>query len=204
MAWLDILVLNLIIYTMADLDGAFNKIERKNFLPSYEVSNAHFDVPIPIGFGQTNSQPSTVYLMLEWLEPDLGDKVLDVGSGSGWTTALLACLVGNKGSVFGVERIKELVEFGRENCKRLDIRNAKFYLAGNEFGLKKYAPYDRILVSASYDEIPKSLIYQLKIGGKMVIPVNNDILEITKLSDNSLDIITHPGFVFVPLIRGVD
>ncbi len=187
---------------MTDLDDAFNKIERKNFLPSYEVSNAHLDIPIPIGFGQTNSQPSTVYMMLEWLEPVSGDKVLDVGSGSGWTTALLACLVGSKGSVFGVERIKELVEFGRENCKRLDIRNVKFYLAGDEFGLKKYALYDRILVSASYDKIPKSLIYQLKIGGKMVIPVNNDILEITKLSDNNLDIITHPGFAFVPLVKG--
>ena len=189
---------------MTSLDQAFKKMERKNFLHENSIVDAQLDTPLPIGFGQTNSQPSTVYMMLEWLEPESGDKVLDVGSGSGWTSALLSNLVGAKGKVFSVERIGELVEFGQQNCDRMGIRNVKFYLAGKEFGLAKYAPYNKILVSASCDKLPKSLLAQMKIGGKMVIPVGNNILEVTKLSDSKIDTITHPGFIFVPLLKGAD
>lgn len=189
---------------MISLDEVFIKIGRNNFLPDYVVDNAGLDMPLPIGFGQTNSQPSTVRMMLEWLSPETGDKILDVGSGSGWSTALLAYLVGSTGRVYGVERIQELVEFGRGNCQRMGINNAKFYLAGKQFGLAKHAPYERILVSATYNEIPSSLLSQLKIGGKMVAPVGTNIDEITKLSGGEMDIINHPGFVFVPLVNDSD
>ena len=161
---------------------------------------ADVDNAMPIGHGQTISQPYTVRLMLKWLDPQPGEKILDVGSGSGWTTALLSYLVGSKGKIYAVERIPELLKFGRENNKRFDTKNAQFFPAGKKFGLPEHAPFDRILVSASPDELPQELVEQLKVGGKMVIPVQNDILEITKKSKNDIEIKKHPGFVFVPLI----
>lgn len=182
---------------------AFGEIDRSNFvLPEYR-DQADIDIPLPIGFGQTISQPSTVRMMLKWLDAKPGDEVLDVGSGSGWSTALLSRIVGSKGKVFAVERISELKKFGQENCKQIGIKNVKFFLAGKEIGLPKYAPYDRILVSASAEEFPRALLNQLKVGGKLVVPVANSIFEVkkTKLGAESID---HQGFAFVPLITGQD
>lgn len=105
----------------------FAKTPRENFLPEEYGGIAAIDSALPIGFGQTNSQPSTVARMLEWLEPQPGDKVLDVGCGSGWTTALLSRLVGPLGRVHAVELVPELVEFGRQNVERLGIKNASFH-----------------------------------------------------------------------------
>jgi protein-L-isoaspartate(D-aspartate) O-methyltransferase len=161
---------------------------------------ADFDQPVPIGYGQTISQPYTVARMLEWLDPRPGHKVLDIGSGSGWTTALLAHLVGSKGEVYAVERIPELVEFGRGNVEKSGIKNARFSTAGEELGLPEKAPFDRILVSASADQFPEELMEQLKISGKLVIPVHGDILEITKTPKKGRDVRKHPGFIFVPLL----
>ena len=185
---------------MDPLEEAFAKVGRKHFVPQELVDSVGLDVPLPIGFGQTISQPTTVKMMLGWLEPQPGDKILDVGSGSGWTTALLAHLVGPKGKVFAVERIPELLHFGKQNVAKLNYQNIKFFKAGKKFGLPTQAPYDRILVSASAKKLPEELIDQLKPEGKLVIPVGYDILEIEKLPDGRADIITHPGFVFVPLI----
>ena len=182
------------------LTDAFAKVPRRNFLPDDVQEQADYDSALPIGFGQTNSQPSTVMMMLDWLSPEPGDKILDVGSGSGWTTALLAQLTGEKGQVYAVEKIPELVAFGRDNCQRLSIANVRFFQANNEIGLPKHAPYDRILVSASANALPEKLLTQLKPEGKMVIPVGSDILEITKSSDSFYESKTHPGFVFVPLV----
>ena len=182
------------------IEQAFRKIHRKNFVPEALQSQVEIDAPLPIGFGQTISQPTTVQLMLSWLEAQSGEKVLDVGSGSGWSTALLSQIVGPKGSVFAVEKIPELVELGRDNCNKAGIQNAKFFQAGKEYGLAKYSPYDRILVSASAQKLPKELINQLKVGGKLVMPVQNDILEIIKNSEYGHETKTHSGFVFVPLV----
>ncbi|MEX2006872.1 MAG: protein-L-isoaspartate(D-aspartate) O-methyltransferase [Candidatus Saccharimonadales bacterium] len=185
---------------MSRLDEAFAKIDRRHFVvPEYKES-AYADVPLPIGHGQTISQPTTVRMMLEWLDVQAGFHILDVGSGSGWTTALLAYLVGPRGHVYAVERIPELVEFGSDNCERLGIKNVTFSQAGMDYGLEDYAPYDRILVSAAADKVPSDLLYQLKRGAKMVIPVHNDILEITKQTSGKTVTKTHHGFVFVPLI----
>jgi protein-L-isoaspartate(D-aspartate) O-methyltransferase len=138
--------------------------------------------------------------MLQWLDPHLGGTVLDIGSGSGWTTALLAHLVGPKGRVYAVERIPELVEFGRNNVENYGFKNTYFSTAGDELGLPEKAPFDRILVSASADEFPEALMDQLKISGKLVIPIQSDILEITKTPKKGRDVRKHPGFVFVPLL----
>lgn len=185
---------------MGSIQEAFETVDRERFLSLEQRANADFDMPLPIGYGQTNSQPTTVRMMLEWLDAQPGHKVLDVGSGSGWTTALLSRIVGPKGRVYAVEKIPELAAFGRENNRASGTTNAKFFESGETYGLPEYAPYDRILVSASARELPKELIRQLKSGGKLVIPVRNDILEITKSSTDSYETVIHPGFVFVPLV----
>lgn len=184
------------------IEKAFREIDRGDFVLEKYRNQTDLDIPLPIGFGQTISQPTTVRMMLEWLDVQLGDKVLDVGSGSGWTSALLAEIVGEVGKVYAVERIPELKELGQKNCENLGIKNIQFYLAEEKvFGLPKFAPYDRILVSASGDNLPQELIDQLKIGGKMVIPIGNAIFEISKKSKSDIDINEHYGFVFVPLIK---
>ena len=183
-----------------NLDEAFESVDRREFVPPYLRQSAYIDTALPIGYGQSISQPYTVRLMLEWLDVKPGQKILDVGSGSGWTTALLSHLIGSKGKVYAVERIPELLEFGRDNCERQGIKNAEFFPAGDEFGLPDQAPYDRILVSASADKLPDELVGQLKVGGKMVIPIQEDILVITKTAKDKLDIQKHQRFVFVPLL----
>lgn len=179
---------------------AFKVVDRAAFMPLQVRYLASLDDAVPIGYGQTISQPYTVRLMLQWLDAQPGNRVLDIGSGSGWTTALLSHLVGPKGLVYAVERIAELVEFGRDNCERFGIRNAYFSTAGEELGWPEEGPFDRILVSASADEFPEQLMEQLKVGGKLVIPVMHDILEITKTAKKDRGVRKHPGFVFVPLL----
>lgn len=187
---------------MDEVEKAFRQTDRAGFVPTQYQADAGVDAPLPIGFGQTISQPTTVRLMLEWLEVEPGNKILDIGSGSGWTTALLSRLTGPKGRVYAVERIPELVEFGRDNCQRAGIKNARFFLAGERYGLPKFAPYERILVSAAAGGFPDELTDQLAPGGKLVIPVKNDILEVEKAADGTLETNVHPGFVFVPLVAG--
>jgi protein-L-isoaspartate(D-aspartate) O-methyltransferase len=182
------------------IDLAFDKYKRSSFLPAETQHFAGEDRPLPLGYGQTNSQPSTVRLMLEWLDVQAGDKVLDVGSGSGWTTALLSFLVGEKGSVYAVEKVPQLVEFGINNCQKFSIENVQFHQAGKSFGLPQFAPYNRILVSAAATELPQDLIKQLNIGGKMVIPIEHTIHIITKVTHDTYEQVKKPGYVFVPLL----
>lgn len=186
---------------MSDIQEAFRLVPRSEFLPENVQANALEDRPLSIGYNQTNSQPSTVRRMLEWLNVQPGDKILDVGSGSGWTTALLAQLTGDRGKVEATERIPELVAFGQENCKRLGIKNVTFHAATNTLGWPPAAPYDRILVSAGANELPAQLLGQLKTGAtsKMVIPVEDEILEVSVDEDGKIYTIHHPGFLFVPL-----
>jgi protein-L-isoaspartate(D-aspartate) O-methyltransferase len=186
---------------MDTIERAFQQVDRLDFIPRDMSYLAAIDGPLPIGFGQTISQPSTVRLMLEWLDVQPGDKVLDIGSGSGWSSALLAHIVGLKGKVLAVERIPALVLLGRKNCQKAGVSNVEFYHAGNDYGLSEHAPYDRILVSAAADHLPETLINQLKINGKLVIPFKHDILEIVRTGTNGYTSQSHHGFVFVPLIK---
>ncbi len=184
------------------IDKAFQDAPRRNFLPEEVRDSAELDIPLPIGSGQTNSQPSTVAIMLRWLDVEPGDNVLDVGSGSGWTTALLASLTGRRGKVHAVELLSELLAFGRDNCRRLNITNVSFHLAGKDFGWPEEAPYDRILVSAAADEMPEELLDQLKAPGRMVVPVRNTVYVIEKDEKGNVTDRAEPGFMFVPLVRG--
>jgi len=183
--------------------SAFEKVDRADFVLQKYREQAHIDYPLPISQGQTISQPTTVALMLEFLQPQKGDKILDIGSGSGWTTALLAKIAGLEGEVWGVERIPELVELGQNNLKEYNFPNAKILQAGEGIGLPEKAPFEKILVSASAKKFPNELIDQLKIGGRIVIPVGISIWGVDKISETEIKKEEHYyKFIFVPLIIG--
>lgn len=183
--------------------NAFFKISRLEFVPAGMELQADIDIPLPIGYGQTISQPRTVAFMMELLDPGVGQKILDIGAGSGWTTALLSEITGEGGKVMALERIKELLERGKINVDKYGFVEkgiAEFYLADGSRGFPKEAPYDRILVSAASQDIPESLKEQLKIGGKMVIPVKNSIIYLERKGEQDYYKKEYPGFSFVPLI----
>lgn len=180
---------------------AFKKVKRQNFMPEDIKQLSQLNQAMPIGLGQTISQPLTVAFMLEQLQPKAEDIVLDVGSGSGWTTALLSCIVGKKGKVIAIEIIPELKEFGEKNAVEFVKKGiAEFILGDGSLGYGKEAPYDKILVSASAKKVPLALKKQLKTGGRMVIPIKESIFTIIKKSEKEFEQTEHKGFVFVPLV----
>ena len=183
------------------IDRAFKKINRADFVQEDLKQVAYFDQPLSIGHGQTISQPTTVLMMLNWLDPQEGQKILDIGSGSGWTTALLASVAGKKGKVIGLERIPALVNFGLTNLQKYEFKNATILPANDKLGYSDEAPYDRILVSAAASELPNELIGQLKNRGILVIPVQSSIFRITKGPRGRVNREEFHGFTFVPLIR---
>ncbi|MDO9208523.1 MAG: protein-L-isoaspartate O-methyltransferase [Sulfuricurvum sp.] len=182
------------------LIDAFEKCDRILFVPKELHTETYGDYPLQIGEGQTISQPTTVAIMLEMLHPRAGDKILDIGSGSGWTTALLAAAVGQNGLVEGIERVTSLVEYGRRNLQKVQIANASIELADSSVLGKPGHLYDRILISASAPHMPTPLFDQLKPDGILVIPVKNSIWRITKDQKGKIDAYELPGFRFVPLI----
>ena len=158
---------------------AFRRVDRQDFVPEENTPESYDDYPLPIGHGQTISQPSTVAFMLELLQPEEADKILDIGAGSGWTTAILAEIAGEEGFVYGTELVAELVEFGRENLSKNKVVNAEVWQADIQpLGLPAKAPFDKILVSAAAEDLPQELIDQLKIGGRMVLPILDSIWKI--------------------------
>jgi protein-L-isoaspartate(D-aspartate) O-methyltransferase len=194
--------------------AAFKKIKRSDFMAPGMEDLAGLNEALPIGQGQTISQPLVVAFMIESLGPEEGEKILDIGSGSGWTTALLAELVGETGRVFAVEIVPELKMFGERNVAKYDFIErgiVKFICADGSNGYKKEAPFDKILVSAAVqsqgnadnviEEIPRAWKEQLKIGGRIVAPVGNSIWLLDKKSDSDFAKTEYPGYVFVPLIQ---
>jgi protein-L-isoaspartate(D-aspartate) O-methyltransferase len=184
---------------------AFKKIKRVDFLPENLKSLSELNQALPIGFGQTISQPLVVAFMMELLQPEPGNIVLDIGSGSGWTTAILSEIVGLKGKVFALEIIPELKDFGEKNVSKYNFVAkgiASFFCCDGSKGYKEGAPYDRILASAFVvGEIPVFWKEQLKIGGRMVVPVGNSICLFIKEQNKKIEKYCYPGFAFVPLVK---
>jgi protein-L-isoaspartate(D-aspartate) O-methyltransferase len=182
------------------LQAAFDAVRRADFLPEDQRGFAGLDRALPIGFDQTNSQPRTVSNMLTLLDVLPGQRVLDVGSGSGWTTALLGHLVGPQGRVHGVELVPELVVWSRENLSAYAMDWVGVSQAEEGvLGLPAQAPFDRILVSAEASTLPRSLVDQLGDGGLMVVPVAGRLIAVERKSAEDVTVKQHGYYQFVPL-----
>jgi protein-L-isoaspartate(D-aspartate) O-methyltransferase len=199
---------------------AFRKIKRVDFLPENLKDLAELNEALPIGYGQTISQPLVVAFMLELLNPKEGEKILDIGSGSGWTSALLAYIVSGgelkskvksqKSKVIAIDIIPELVEFGKKNVAKYNFIEkgiVEFICADGSKGYQKESPYDKILASASAKECYPAWKEQLKVGGRIVTPIGTSIWLFIKKSaprqssGAEFEEFEYPGFVFVPLIE---
>ena len=183
-----------------DVEAAFLASPRHHFLPTAQRRHAQLNRPLPIGHGQTNSQPSLVRRMLELLSVRPGNHALDVGAGSGWTTALLAYLVGPEGSVVGVEIEPALAAWGRGNLLAMDRGWARIETARpGVLGWPDEQPYDRILVSAEAPVVPAGLVAQLATPGVMVVPVAGQLLRLRKTEAARLVVERFGQCRFVPL-----
>jgi len=149
---------------------AMRDTPRHSFVPSAQVVKAYWDTPLPIGYGQTISQPYIVGYMTEVIDPKAGQKVLEVGTGSGYQAAVLAQIVD---SVFTIEIVKELGEKARDRLESLHYQNVLVKIDDGYFGWEEHAPFDAIIVTAAAEFVPPPLIKQLKEGGKMIIPIGS-------------------------------
>ena len=174
----------------------YNELDRSYFMDEYKELS-HLDTPFPIGHGQTISQPSLVLKMTILLDADKDSKVLEIGTGSGYQTALLS-----KASkiVYTVERIEDLHLKSKEKLTQAGYANIVFKLGDGSLGWEENAPYDRIMVTASASKLPDNLVDQLAPNGKMVIPVKSDLLLITKDINGKIKEETVTKVRFVDLI----
>ena len=188
---------------------ALKRVPREEFVPERLRRYAYLDQPLPIGYGQTISAIHMVAIMTEELKPRPGDKVLEVGTGSGYQAAVLAEIVAKmdpskKGMVYTIERISELAEFARRNLEKTSYSNyVKVIVGDGTLGYPEAAPYDKIIVTAAAPDVPKPLIDQLRDGGRLVIPVGNRFIQrLLTIEKRGGEIIRKWGIecMFVPLI----
>ena len=183
------------------VESALRNIPRHEFVPESELARAYYDGPLSIMNGQTISQPGVVSRMTEWLDVKEGQKILEIGSGSGWQTAILSYLVGD-GTVYSIERHPELVEFTKSNLEKLGIKNVHVVLDDGSLGYVQKSPYDRIIITAACSEIPKPILDQLADGGLIVAPVGDSLQSLVllqKTPSGMVEIKNQPNYVFVPL-----
>ncbi|MGI6325657.1 MAG: protein-L-isoaspartate(D-aspartate) O-methyltransferase [Saccharofermentanales bacterium] len=150
------------------IEEYYRKLDRSLFIDNVNKNWADLDRPLPIGFGQTISQPSLVLAMTQQLNPQSHDRVLEIGTGSGYQTALLAAFAQE---VFTVERIAELSSKARQRLDRMGFVNIQYKIGDGSLGWPEFEPYDKIMVTAAAAAIPDELIQQLGLGGRMIIPV---------------------------------
>ncbi len=163
---------------------AFEKIPRHFFVPEVLKFDAYKNSALPLGFGQTISQPLTVAMMTQELELDENHSVLEIGTGSGFQTAILAYLADR---VFTIERFKDFTVRARKIHEKLNLMNIVYRIGDGSYGWAQFAPYDRIIATAAFDNIPEILIKQLKVNGILISPIKSKssqfILKIKKLED---------------------
>lgn len=185
---------------------AIRKNPRHEFVPISLKDEAYGDAPLSIMKNQTISQPSVVARMTEWLDVREGQKILEIGCGSGWQTSILSYLVGH-GKVYSIERHSELVEFAKKNLDKLNINNVEVILGDGNLGLPDKAPFDRIMITAACKNIPEPLLEQLADNGLIIAPVGEfqQSMILQKKTDNRIiEIKNQPGYVFVPLLGKID
>ncbi len=195
-----------VLKTQAIID-AFKSVDRIKFAPEEMKAFVYVDEALSIFGGQTISQPYTVAFMLELLEPKPGEKILDVGAGSGWQTSLLAHIVSHdndKGRIIAIEIIPELCKFAEKNIAKfgfLEKDVVKFICGDASSGYSEEAPYDKVIAAAALkNEIPQAWKDQLKIGGRMVAPIKDSIWLFIKKDKDNFEAIEYSGFNFVPFV----
>ena len=180
--------------------AAMAKVPREEFIPSEDAANAYGDFPLPIGDGQTISQPYIVAAMVEVLELNPEDRVLEVGTGTGYQAAILGKLAAD---VWTIERHAELADQAREILYRLGYKNVHVLHGDGSLGLPEHAPFNKILVAAAAPRVPETLVAQLADGGRLVVPVGSrseqQVEVIRKLGDQ-ISITKHDLCRFVPLV----
>ena len=159
---------------------AMNKIDRKIFVSEEYEESAYLEVPLPIGFGQTISAPHMVGIMCSALNLSHGDKVLEIGTGSGYNTAVISLLVGDDGHIYTIERIAELAEIARRRMELLRIKNVTVVVGDGKNGLAEYSPFDKIVVTCYARKIPEQLLSPLSDNGILLCPVGNELVQVLK------------------------
>ena len=184
------------------VESALRNIPRHEFVPESELDYAYNNEPLPIMKNQTISQPGVVTRMTEWLDVKDGQKILEIGTGSGWQSAILSYLVGT-GDIYSVERHPKLVKFAQENLKKFKIDNVNVILGDGSIGYSKESPYDRIIITAACTKIPSPLIEQLSENGFIIAPVGDNsqsLVLLQKTSKGIVEIRNESHYVFVPLV----
>ena len=183
--------------------NAFKDVNREDFVPQNLKSRAYEDIPLPLLRGKTISQPTTVVLMTHALDLQLGEKVFEVGTGSGYQAAIIAKIIGKKGKVITTEIVPELVSFAKQNLNKAKIENVKIYEDDGSKGIPGEAPYDKIIITAACKEFPKPLLNQLKPNGIIVGPVGDvyeqEMVRGIKDKNNKLQLEFLGPFLFTPM-----
>jgi len=184
------------------VESAFRNIPRHEFVVPSELDRAYYNEPLSIMNNQTISQPGVVSRMTEWLDIKDGQKILEIGTGSGWQTAILSYLVGT-GTVYSIERHSELVKFARKNLEKLGLDNVHVILDDGSLGYPEESPFDRIIITAACTEIPLPLLEQLDENGLIIAPVGDSsqsLVLLKKTSEGIVEIKNQSNYVFVPLL----
>ena len=191
-------------FSFMDIElNAFKEVSREEFIPENLKNAAYQDMPLPLVRGKTISQPTTVMIMTHALELNPGEKVFEIGTGSGYQAAIIARIVGHKGKVITTEVVPELVQFARQNLRKAKINNAIVYEEDGSNGMPSEAPFDKIIITAACKEFPKPLLEQLKPNGIIVGPVGDkyeqEMVRGTKDKDGHLQLEFLGQFLFTPM-----
>ena len=182
---------------------AFKEVDREKFIPENIKNAAYEDIPLPLLRGKTISQPTTVMIMTHALELEPGEKVFEIGTGSGYQAAIISKIIGSKGKVITTEVVPELIHFAREHLKHAGIENVVVYEEDGSNGIASEAPFDKIIITAACKEFPKPLLEQLKPEGIIIGPVGSqfeqEMVRGTKDKKGHLELEFLGQFLFTPM-----